>query len=636
MLPAAVRRVLRQWRWRERWLRLSWGVSRTLAVAVLLLTLACLADWLSDRLEEVPWSWRLAGLLGQLLVVGYCAFRWLFYPLWRRLSDTEVALALETAWPELEQRLLSTVQLHRAGADWQGMSRELIACLAQETAGLVQSLPLGQRADNRRLRWSAGLLLLLAVVVGVPFGLWPELVWVLLQRQFLAQIPIPRSVQLWAEAPPVWYQPLHEPVVLRFHATGPGVSTAEEGWVRIWPEGEEAEDYPLQRIAWCTSAEALYEVQVPAGARDFRYRAWLADGRLPAVQEVRRVPRPVITDLQAWVVLPDFVGRRPRSQAPYERPAPLGEIAAIPGSAVRLTLQVQKPIRQAWVETLRIADSQEEQVQRRFPLTVGPAGATAQGIFPLQEGEMAYRLRVVDEYGLENRPPLRRGLRLVPEEPPQVTLLREEFAPKGLEVAVKDALAELDLEKMPIPLGGRIRIAYACSGPYGLGRARLHFRVLKKPQPGASQPTEGPWQFLDLLEAAAPPGAGPFDLERGVFQHSRDEDQVPFYALPSPDPEQVPGRLLGGGRFDFQTTGIPDGKGGYLTLEAGDQVEYFIEVFASKDPAARRPAGRSEVRRKLLVSVDEWLRWLHETLQEERPLHQLEQEQRQVFPQPPR
>ena len=65
MVPRTIKRGLARLRWRERWLRLSWGLTRWLALALAALALCCLTDWLLDRYAETPWALRAAMLLAQ-------------------------------------------------------------------------------------------------------------------------------------------------------------------------------------------------------------------------------------------------------------------------------------------------------------------------------------------------------------------------------------------------------------------------------------------------------------------------------------------------------------------------------------------------------------------------------------------
>ena len=101
--------------------------------------------------------------------------------------------------------------------------------------------------------------------------------------------------------------------------------------------------------------------------------------------------------------------------------------------------------------------------------------------------------------------------------------------------------------------------------------------------------------------------------------------------MPSPDPDKLLGRTLAGGRFDFETKGIPDGQGGLVSLRVGDHLEFCVEVFADKEPGSKRPSARSEIRTRPILSEDEFGRWFVDALQEERRLKDLDAKQRGVF-----
>ena len=65
-------------------------------------------------------------------------------------------------------------------------------------------------------------------------------------------------------------------------------------------------------------------------------------------------------------------------------------------------------------------------------------------------------------------------------------LLPEQFLPEqfpGVGIA-----EDFEVEGVPIPLGGAIRIAYVATHPYGLGRAMLQYRV-----------NDGPWRMRQPL-----------------------------------------------------------------------------------------------------------------------------------------
>jgi hypothetical protein len=134
-----------------------------------------------------------------------------------------------------------------------------------------------------------------------------------------------------------------------------------------------------------------------------------------------------------------------------------------------------------------------------------------------------------------------------------------------------------------------------------------------------------------LPEIKASAKSGAFDPKRGAFENSPLEEIVWFHAVPSPAPDQQLGRTLGGGRFDFDTKGIPDGQGGMLTLRVGDQFECCVEVFADTDASPLRPSARSEVRVRPIISQEELVRWLVDAQNEQNRLRDLDKKQRGVF-----
>jgi hypothetical protein len=178
------------------------------------------------------------------------------------------------------------------------------------------------------------------------------------------------------------------------------------------------------------------------------------------------------------------------------------------------------------------------------------------------------------------------------------------------------------VDGVPVPLGESIPIAYRCTDNFGLRTARLRYRIIKKGSSGSSEEDQ-PWALLPLQEIKADEEkVGPFDVNQGMFEKSGPRDQIEFYPIPAPDAQQL-GRLTAGGRFDFQTRGIPG-------LQLGDQIEYYVEAFDRHfDPD--RAAGRSETRVKTMVTPDDLIAWLMQKRQHEARIRELEKGQGGVF-----
>jgi hypothetical protein len=225
---------------------------------------------------------------------------------------------------------------------------------------------------------------------------------------------------------------------------------------------------------------------------------------------------------------------------------------------------------------------------------------------------------------------------MVTEEAPQVAML-----PMIFDAGVGVGSAEdFPMDGLPIPLKGNLRIAYACSAPFGIGGAKLHFRVIKqkKVKDGDStEPVPGEWQKLALYEVQATEKSGVFLPNRGIFVNSKDWEQIQFHAVPSADPELILGRKIGGGRWDFKTaTMLRDHRGKVIPLEPGDQIEYKIEVYPAgpdgkADTMSGRKTGFSEARIVSVVSFKEWRERLALYEQEAAKLRKLQGDQGKVF-----
>src|SRR5436853_4016167 len=105
MVPSTIRKRLTSLRRRERLLRLIWGAARWVALAVVVLALFCLTDWLIDRVTDTPWLLRWAMFGGQALLWAGAALFLILVPLVRRLSDSRLALWVEDKTPGLNHRL---------------------------------------------------------------------------------------------------------------------------------------------------------------------------------------------------------------------------------------------------------------------------------------------------------------------------------------------------------------------------------------------------------------------------------------------------------------------------------------------------------------------------------------------------
>jgi hypothetical protein len=453
----------------------------------------------------------------------------------------------------------------------------------------------------------------------------PNLLKVLLQRQLLASVEIPRFNQLENHTPVLW--PAGDEVTVEYVVSGK-IKESEVGRLRVKPEGLPADEYKLEFAGRIDNDHTLFAARIPHSSVNFEHRAWVGDGRSKKASEVRFEPRPVITKTDAWVQLPKFLGSKPNGQ-PYETYQSQGEITGLANYQARVRIAVQKPITEAKVTLIaRTRDGTGEFSKATvslFPAAeeVAPTGETeypATGSFDLTPDLIAYSVDVKDANGFANSTPPRRGIQIAADDPPVVRLLPERYAEPGSMASDEDIV-----EGLPVPIGGQIPIAFTCRSPQGVGRAFLRYRVNDR----------GPWVPLPLKVIDADPKWGPFDPNRGTFAMAEYGQQVEFHPVPSPDRDTLPDYLSGGGRFDFQTAELTkvteDGK--LAKLEVGDRVEFYVEVY-DRNPAPNRPPGRSESRLKEILTPAEVLSRLDQTRQAEGKIRDLEKKQRDVFGRP--
>ncbi|MGF1578814.1 MAG: hypothetical protein ACFCD0_05580 [Gemmataceae bacterium] len=137
-----------------------------------------------------------------------------------------------------------------------------------------------------------------------------------------------------------------------------------------------------------------------------------------------------------------------------------------------------------------------------------------------------------------------------------------------------------------------------------------------------------------------------FDHTRGTFFALGDKKiDVPFYRDPTDGSE---GRF-GGGRIHLKTENIPvgsqfveidaNGKRGSISLQKGDQLEYYVKVFAGKAVLENgeyvseygRPWAQSEPQVTRVVSRLEQVEWALRILEEGQRVRNLKRQQQGVF-----
>lgn len=643
-------RQLLRWRLRERLVRAAWGGARLVAVAAVALGAACFADWLYDRYTDVPFALRLLATGGQVALAGGLAYLFLLRPWVRTPPVDDLAFHAEQAIPSLGHRLVTALQLNRAGAKTAGMSRELIAEVTREAGEMASRHRLTALIDYRPVGWAVLLLIPVLAVWAGFVAARPALATALLKRQALLNVPIPRSVQLENLTPEVW--PAGADVTLRFRVTGRW-SQSMTGTARVTPDDQPADDYALSFEKEDEDGSAVFAAALPPASVPFDFSARLADGRTRTPGRVDFEPPPQVQSLDAWQLLPPYLGGRSAEvggktvMVPYERFQPRGEVVnALPLSQVRVEAAFNKPVAKAVLVVVERGDANNEVDRERLnPAEMATDGKSAEWVFATTPRTIGYRVELADARGFVGPAPARRGVSMLPDRPPEVAFQKESTRnpdPQAFDGQGPAEAYEGDIPLAFVPSGipgdGEtrvIQVVYAAKSDLGVGRANLAYRVIPRGEQGENvHPRDDPhgrvYTRLPLARVPADTASklGRFVPELGLFEKSFAglgagrllKAQAEFYPLPSPNPATEPGDLEAGGRYNFQTAGlrkpIPDGTAAKLGV--GDTVEIYVEVWdkyatylegrkmPDGPPVPPRAAGYTrEARRKTVVSEDD-------------------------------
>lgn len=176
-------------------------IARGLSLVALTLILTAAAALLTDHFLPLPAFLRLA-LFGAWVLLGATLFLTaLVIPLRRRLALAELAAAIEQQYPELAERLTTTVELAENTDDYHG-SRALLALLVSDTAQRTAHLDFLSAVSSRGALAFGSAALAVTVLALAPAVVWTREYLRLGQRFFVAWHTLERGASRKA-APPI-------------------------------------------------------------------------------------------------------------------------------------------------------------------------------------------------------------------------------------------------------------------------------------------------------------------------------------------------------------------------------------------------------------------------------------------------
>ncbi len=156
----------------------------------------------SGQSRGLPFQVRLVFLVGASFGFLCLLVRGVIAPLSRKLEDPELAMLVEEANPELNQALVTAVELCSVeSAGSRDVSRAMLDSVVEEVESGAGSLLSGKVLDLRRLKLALGLFCLAAGIIGAGVSWKPDLASIWLQRNVLLyrSVDWPKSIELEIE-----------------------------------------------------------------------------------------------------------------------------------------------------------------------------------------------------------------------------------------------------------------------------------------------------------------------------------------------------------------------------------------------------------------------------------------------------
>ena len=333
-------------------------VRRNAVLAGFALTVAAMVGWLLlaaavDMLVPLPVPLRTAAWAVFWLLGAAGVALTIFWPAVRPMPLEGVAFRIERALGGMHNRLVSVLDLHRAGGSTSDRSLPFAERLVAQTADRMTGYRTDAVADPgpvQRMTLAAAGVVALALVLGV--GLDARLDSAV-RRLLLPTRPIPPVTSVRLTAHPGDVSVLQgRPVRLWADAEGDPVESLT---LRLRPDGGQWLEYPMRREADGTFAFTLDAVTASCTYEVVGGGTWTLPHRITMVR------RPVVENLSAEVLLPEYMG------LPEPRPVEPGadRIRAPVGSRVRLRARVSGDVADGVIRVFRAIAEEQEQTEQR-------------------------------------------------------------------------------------------------------------------------------------------------------------------------------------------------------------------------------------------------------------------------------
>jgi hypothetical protein len=446
------------------------GIATGAAAVVVVVVAATMVTALLDWWLDLPYVVRALLLALQLAAAAALVVRLAVWPVVRGADEESLALSVEQRWPIFRSRLISAIQLGRAGAVPAGVGAAFVTQLVRETEQVADSVDFGAVVPMRPMSRVVALAIAVLAAGGAATVYGERTAIDLIKRAALVPgVDVPRKTRVVivdgdhfiAQGDRVTLTAVAEGVVPK---AGTLTATSARGVVQ---------EYPLSPDP---SKPDTFSLTVEAVPESFQYVVRLNDGT-SATHRVQTVTRPAVATVAVRQVYPTYTGLPEATQ-------PTGSLTFLAGSRMVLDVTATKKL-----QLRPTADGRRSVVKFigtdvEYPLEPDINDATkahvtheGQRSVPLPKGARAMRIELIDDTGVASRNETEYRIDVIPDRAPSLAVTspldREMLVTSkgavnvGFDVADDFAVARLDLKYRLLPTGDAVAEP-AAESPNGL------------------------------------------------------------------------------------------------------------------------------------------------------------------------
>jgi hypothetical protein len=400
------------------------GVGLTLILTALAMLLV--VGFLVNSAFYLTTTFRLIFVTVAAIVVVALFVHLILWKLLRRPSAEAVALDVEKTYPQLQNRLIASLQLERnLQQNREGFSMEMIEAVISQSEAMCRDIDFKKSVDQRPLRkglrWFSPLAILVMAIALLFPGAFRESVYLFSHPT----LEIPRNLSYSLDVRPKSIEiAKFAPVTIRALLHGKSLPQGatlywryEDGPVKTEELAREASTPALTaNLILNDTAKLSYEIREVK--KSFEY--WVAAGEIKSpVYSITAVDKPRVIGLKLTYMYPAYTGLQPLVVDEND-----GNISAIKGTKVKVEASVNKTIAGAFFK-LSNGETVAAEISKQ----------KLSGTLPVMENG-SYHIALTDEIGNDNPDPIEYRIETIADMYPEVDL----YAP-GVPVNLGDDMA---------------------------------------------------------------------------------------------------------------------------------------------------------------------------------------------------